>query len=84
MVLRPGTHVGYRFDADGGVTRQQAHRTHRRRARSRPTVRATQPGMPGYWLSCRSGGLDGYWVRESGAAGLVGKAGARGSTRPDA
>lgn len=72
--LRPGTHVGYRFDADGDVvaSRQISPSSVRRPS---VDVRATQPGKPGYWLRITSGGLAGFWVRESGLAGLSGRIG---------
>jgi hypothetical protein len=71
VVLRPGTHKGYEFDGGGHV--EDTKRIHPETSRSvSADMRATQPGLPGYWLRLTSGGLAGYWVRESGSAGLTG------------
>lgn len=71
-----GTHVGYRFDAGGAVT---ASRSYRLSSASGALVdrRATVPGNPGIWLRVVNGVWAGYWVRESGAAGLNGRVGSR-------
>ena len=74
VVLRAGSHTGYRFNASGEVvgSKRSSWSTSRRVSVDR---RETQPGMPGYWLRLESGALDGYWVRESARAGVRGKVG---------
>lgn len=75
VMLRAGVHVGYRFGAGGGViaSKRISLASARRAAVDR---RMIQPGMPGHWLRVASGTLSGYWLRESNAAGLLGKVGA--------
>jgi hypothetical protein len=74
VVLRPGAHTGYRFDAAGAVVGSKRVSLS---STSRPSAnrRTTQPAKPGYWLRMSSGSLSGYWVRESSAARLIGKVG---------
>jgi hypothetical protein len=74
VMLKAGGHVGYRFDADGGVI---ASKRISLASGSRAAVdqRMLQPGVPGHWLRVASGRLSGYWLRESKAAGLVGQVG---------
>jgi spore germination protein YaaH len=60
--LRPGTHVGYRFDSQGAVTSSRTVRL-ATRAIGASTVRAVINGVTYWRLS--SGPLAGYWVAES-------------------
>ncbi len=76
MRLDPGRHVGYRFDASGGVVDSRSRKLDRRTG-ARVTERRTFDRLPGMWLLVSSGTWDGYWIRESGDAGLRGRVGAR-------
>jgi hypothetical protein len=72
IVFKAGTHVGYRFDADGKVSASKSYRL-TRRSGAHVSHRATIRGMPGHWLKVTDGIWAGYWIRESAAAGLKGK-----------
>jgi hypothetical protein len=70
--LTAGTHAGYRFDA-GGVVADRRTATLQASVIAHADARRTLPGVPGTWLHVMDGAWAGYWIRESGAAGLVGK-----------
>jgi hypothetical protein len=74
--LEPGEHVGYRFDGSGRVVDSRGTQLSERSA-AHAVERRTMDGAPGVWLLLSGGALDGYWVRESGEAGLRGRVAVR-------
>jgi hypothetical protein len=70
--LAPGAHVGYRFDGSGRVADSRGILL-AERSTAHAVERRTMDGAPGVWLLLSGKGLDGYWVRESGGAGLRGR-----------
>jgi spore germination protein YaaH/uncharacterized protein YraI len=68
--LRPGTHVGFRFDSAGAVTSSRTLDLGRRSGAD-ATARAVINGVTYWRLS--SGRLDGYWLAESSKAYRRGK-----------
>jgi hypothetical protein len=77
--LEPGEHVGYRFDGAGRVVDSRGIQLSERRA-ARAVERRTMAGAPGVWLLLSGDRLGGYWVRESGEAGLRGRLAVRSWT----
>ena len=64
LSLAAGTHVGYRFNAAGGITGSKAFSLGA--ASSAPTSqRATVPGQAGFWYLVTAGVWAGYWIQES-------------------
>lgn len=72
--LKAGTHHGYQFNGAGLRTGSKTI-TLSSKTSVAVSRRATRPGLPGIWLEIGGGRLAGYWVRESGAAGIIGSVG---------
>ncbi len=71
IVLESGTHHLLRFDESGTLAQMQDVEV--ADARWLTAVnRARLEGRPGTWLELSGGGLDGWWVQESGAAHAIG------------
>jgi uncharacterized protein YkwD len=62
LVVRPGRYTAYRFDRLGTVQREKVYRRSSR-SKMRTSARAIINGRPYFLIS--SGGLDGYWLRNS-------------------
>jgi hypothetical protein len=70
LTLRRGTHTGYRFDADGGVTEVLTASLADDATVTTNTLRKL-PNQSGYWFHVTDGTWDGYWLHRSDAVHLA-------------
>ncbi len=71
LTFAPGTHVGHRFDAEGGITATKPYTL--AVSSAAPTdQKSTIPNQDGSWFLVTAGIWAGYWILESPAVTLGG------------
>ncbi len=70
LAVGRGTHTGYRFDADGGVTERLTATLAGDSLVTTNTLRKL-PNQSGYWFHVTDGAWDGYWMRRSDVVRLA-------------
>lgn len=76
VAFQAGTHVGFRFDADGGVVGTKSY-TLARASGASTSRRGAIPGRSGTWLYIVDGIWAGHHVRESMVSYVIGVVGGR-------
>jgi hypothetical protein len=69
IAIRTGTHTGYQFDEDGGMTAARTGTVVYQSAHT--TELSARPGQSGLWYQVTSGTWKGYWLRASEVVRLI-------------